>query len=88
MERIFFPLVYSSQEGLIHILLNKSEVNSLEPQIPNELDPGEWTTILTHKNDPSLAHNVDLQEWPTSLTHVFHTLEWPMTMTHENDLRV
>ena len=39
--KIFFPLVYTSQECLIYILLNISQANSLEPQIPNKLDPGE-----------------------------------------------
>ena len=40
---IFFPLVnnYTSQEGLIYPLINISQANSMEPQIPNKLDPGE-----------------------------------------------
>ena len=96
MEQYFFPLVYSSQEGLIYILLNISQTNSLEPQIPNKLDPGEWTTILTHKNDPQvwftrMIHDIDPRVWPTRptrMTHEFNPRVWPTRMTHEFDPRV
>ena len=95
MEQYFFPLVYSSQEGLIYILLNISQTNSLEPQIPNKLDPGEWTTILTHKNDPQvwftrMIHDIDPRVWPTRptrMTHEFNPRVWPTRMTHELDPR-
>ena len=41
-ETIFFPLVfnYTSQKGLIYLLLNISQANSMEPHISNKPDPG------------------------------------------------
>ena len=59
----FFLLVYgyTSQEGLIYLLLNISQANSMESQIPNKLNPGEWPTSLTHENDPRV--------WSTRITH-------------------
>ena len=61
----FFPLVnnYTSQEGLIYLLLNISQTNSMEPQIPSKLDPGEWPTSLTHEFDPQYPHD------PHNLAH-------------------
>ena len=32
---------YASQKGLVYLLFNISQANSMEPQIPNTLDPGE-----------------------------------------------
>ena len=63
----FFPLLcnYTLQEGLIYLLLNISQANSMEPQIPNKLDPGAWPRSLIHENDP--------QEWPSRPTR-FSTL--------------
>ena len=62
IEEICFPLVYNhtSQEGLIYLLLNISQANSMESQIFNKLHPGEWPTSLTRKNDP--------REWATRPT--------------------
>ena len=62
---IFFPMVYNytSQEGLIYLLLNISQTNSMEPQIPSKLDPGEWPTSLTHEFDPRYPHD------PHNLAH-------------------
>ena len=92
-NKIFFPLVYTSQECLIYILLNISQANSLEPQIPNKLDPGEWTTILTRENDPrvwptKMTHDFDPQCWPARMTHKFGPRVWQTSLTHENDPRV
>ena len=38
---------YTSQEGLIYLLFNISQANSMEPQIPNKVDPGEWPMSMT-----------------------------------------
>ena len=39
----FFPLAYNytAQEGLLYLLLNIFQANSMEPQVPNKLDPGQ-----------------------------------------------
>ena len=95
MEQYFFPLVYSSQEGLIYILLNISQTNSLEPQIPHKFGSREWFTILIHEFGPrdprewptSLTQEFDPQEWPTSLTHELDPRQWSMSLTHEIDPR-
>ena len=64
----FFPLLYNytSQEDLMCLLLNISQANSMEPQIPNKLDPGAWPRCLNHENDP--------QVWPTRMTLQTHTI--------------
>ena len=73
----FFPLFYNytSQEGLIYLLLNISQTNSMDSQISNKLDPGERPTSLTHKNGT--------REWPMSLSHENDPREWPTRMTLE-----
>ena len=80
-ETIFFPLVfnYTSQKGLIYLLLNISQANSMEPQISNKPDPGELPTSLTHENDPRV--------WPTRMTHENDPRVWPTRITHEFDPR-
>ena len=76
-EQIFFPLVYEYilQESLIHLLLNISHDNSIEPQISNKFSN---PTRMTHEND--------LQVWPTRMTNGFDPRVWPTRMTHEFDL--
>ena len=68
----FFSSVhsYTSQEGLIYLLLNISQANSMESQISNKLNPGEWPTSLTHENDPRV--------WPTRMTHENDPRKWLM----------
>ena len=77
----FFSSVhsYTSQEGLIYLLLNISQANSMESQISNKLNPGEWPTSLTHENDPRV--------WPTRMTHENDPRVWPTRITHEFDPR-
>ena len=98
MVQFFFPLVYNytSQEGLIYILLNISLVNSMESQIPKKLDPENdpqvWLTRMAHENDPrewttSLTHKNDPREWSTRMTHELEPRVWPTGVTHEFDPR-
>ena len=80
---------YTSQEGLICLLLNISQDNSMEPQILNKFlnstrmthgnNPREWPTSLTHENDPWV--------WPTRVTHethVTHAIWHTQTVNYEN----
>ena len=90
----FFPLFYNytSQQGLIYLLLNISQANSMDSQISNKFDPGEWPTSLTHKNDiwewpTSLTRENDPRVWPTSLTHENNPRKWSRSLTNENDPR-
>ena len=98
MVQFFFPLVYNytSQEGLIYLLLNISLVNSMESQIPKKLDPENdpqvWLTRMTHENDPrewttSLTHKNNPREWSTRMTHELEPRVWPTGVTHEFDPR-
>ena len=98
MVQFFFPLVYNytSQEGLIYLLLNISLVNSMESQIPKKLDPENdpqvWLTRMSNENDPrewttSLTHKNNPREWSTRMTHELEPRVWPTGVTHEFDPR-
>ena len=76
MVQFFFPLVYNytSQEGLIYLLLNNLLLIL-------------WSLKFLRNSIQRMIHKFDSQEWPTRMIHENEPQVWLTRMTHENDPR-